>query len=134
MPLTPELKTHFLNLYHMALSDANVDMKELETLYLIGESRGIARAEIDALLLEADDTGFSIPESVIDKIDYLYDLSLIACADGIVDEGERQTIAGFCSRFGFQDENIQQICDLLLEEAAKKTPKAQLLSTISQNL
>lgn len=32
-----KLKGHFLNLYHMALSDTEVDTTELEMLYLIGE-------------------------------------------------------------------------------------------------
>jgi len=134
MSLTPELKNHFLHLYHMALSDAEVDVKELETLYRIGESRGISRADMEALLLQPATAEFSPPGTVLEKIDCLYDLCLIAWSDGKVDAGEKETLAIFCSRFGFQDENIPIICEYLLEEAYKNTPKQQILSTVSENL
>jgi len=134
MSLTTELKSHFLNLYHMALSDSQIEIKELETLYRIGEARGISRAEIDALLMNADQEGFSPPETVLEKIDCLYDLSLIAWADGTVDPDEKKTLALFCARFGFRDENISGICEYLLDEASRNTPKEQILSTVSQNL
>jgi len=134
MPLSPTLKAHFLNLYHMAISDSNADMKELELLYRIGESRGISRAEIDELLLAPNQAGLSQPQTVLDKIDCLYDLSLIAWADGSVDPNERRALELFCARFGFKDENISQICEFLLDEASRNTPKKQILETVSQNL
>lgn len=134
MSLTPELKAHFLNLYHMALADSHVDIKELEMLYRIGEARGVSRSDIDTLLLQPGQSEFTPPETVLEKIDCLYDLSLIAWADGVLDEEEKETLARYCMRFGFKDENIAQICEFLLEEAAKNTPKHQILSTVSQNI
>ena len=134
MSLTIELKSHFLNLYHMAVADSNADVRELEMLYRIGEAKGVTRTEIDTLLLQPNQAGISQPQTVIEKIDCLYDLSLIAWADGSVDPQERRALELFCSRFGFKDENISQLCDFLLEEASKNTPKQQLLHTVSQNL
>lgn len=134
MSLTIELKSHFLNLYHMAISDSNADVRELEMLYQIGEARGVARAEIDALLLQPNQAGISQPQTVLEKIECLYDLSLIAWADGSVDPQERKALELFCSRFGFKDENISQLCDFVLEEASRNTPKQQLLQMVSQNL
>lgn len=134
MSLTPELKNHFLHLYHMALSDSQVDVKELETLYHIGESRGISRADMEALLMQPDVSPFSPPGTVLEKIDCLYDLCLIAWSDGKIDEEEKETLVVFCTRFGFHDENIPVICEYLLEEAYKNTPKQQILSTVSENL
>lgn len=134
MPLTPELKDHFLHLYHMALSDTEVDIKELEMLYRIGEDRGISREDIDTLLMQPMESDIPPPKTVLEKIDCLYDLSLIAWSDGRVDPGERETLARFCTRFGFRDENISAICEYLLEEASRNTPKEEILTTVSQNL
>jgi len=134
MSLTPELKAHFLNLYYMALSDSQVDIKELEMLYTIGETRGISRKEIETLLQQSSPADLMPPQTVLEKIDYLYDLSLIAWADGAVDSSERKTLELFCSRFGFRDENVSPICEFLLLEASRNTPKEQILSTVSQNL
>jgi hypothetical protein len=134
MSLTIELKSHFLNLYHMAISDANADVRELEVLYQIGEARGVTRAEIDTLLLQPNQAGISQPQTVLEKIECLYDLSLIAWADGSVDPQERKALELFCSRFGFKDENISRLCDFVLEEASRNTSKEQLLQMVSQNL
>lgn len=134
MALTPELKNHFLHLYQMALSDSEMDIKELETLYRIGQDRGISREDMEALLLQSGSLDILPPQSVLEKIDCLYDLSLIAWSDGQIDPEERDTLERFCSRFGFEDENVSVICDYLLEEAFKKTPKEEILSTVSQNM
>jgi uncharacterized tellurite resistance protein B-like protein len=118
----------------MAISDANADVRELEMLYQIGQARGVTRAEIDTLLLQPNQAGITQPETVLEKIECLYDLSLIAWADGSVDPQERKALELFCSRFGFKDENISQLCDFVLEEASRNTSKEQLLQMVSQNL
>ncbi|MCK7559793.1 TerB family tellurite resistance protein [Chitinophaga sedimenti] len=125
MALTPELKNHFLHFYQMALSDSEIDVKELEALYLIGQDRGISREEIDNLLLQSGSVDILPPQSVLEKIDCLYDLSLIAWSDGQLDPEERETLERFCARFGFEDQNVGPICDYLLEEAFKKHLKKQ---------
>lgn len=134
MPLSPELKTHFLNLYHMALADDNVDIRELELLYRIGEEGGISRTEIETLIMQTVQPDFTPPATVPEKISYLYDLSLMACADGRIDEAEKKLLIRFCSLFGFKQENILSICEYLLGEAASNTPIQQVLSNVSKNL
>lgn len=134
MPLSPELKTHFLNLYHMALADENVDIRELELLYRIGEEGGISRAEIETLIMQAEQPVFTSPTTLPEKISYLYDLSLMACADGKIDEAEQKLLMRFCSMFGFRQENVLSICEYLLGEAMRNTPIQQVLSNVSKNL
>lgn len=52
MALTPELKNHFLHLYQLAPSDADVDIREPETLYWLGESQRLTCTEMNAFLLQ----------------------------------------------------------------------------------
>ncbi len=118
----------------MALSDEEVDTKELEMLYRIGEERAVSREEIDHLLVHSADTEFISPGSVLEKIACLYDFALIAWADGKIDPAEKQLLQKFCIRFGFQEENIDTICQFLLDEAQQDTPKEKILSTVSKNL
>jgi len=134
MPLSPELKTHFLNLYHMALADENVDIRELELLYRIGEEGGISRAEIETLIMQAEQPVFTAPTTLPEKISYLYDLSLMACADGKIDEAEQKLLIRFCSLFGFRQENVLSICEYLLGEAIRNVPIQQVLTNVSKNL
>jgi uncharacterized tellurite resistance protein B-like protein len=134
MILEPKLKGHFLNLYHMALSDSQIDTTELEMLYKIGEQRGVSKAEIDATILEPDNVKFTVPDTVLEKIECLYDFAMIAWADGQIDSSERRLIEMFCKKFGFQDDNIPTITQFLLDEVENGTTKEKVLLTVSENL
>ena len=134
MNLEASLKGHFLNLYHMAISDAEVDTIELEILYKIGEEKGVSRIEIDAVVVRPDTIKFSPPESVLEKIESLFDFARIAWADGKIDENEERVMTMFCTKFGFEKENIPTIVRFLLDEAQKGTSKEDIFKIVSENL
>jgi uncharacterized tellurite resistance protein B-like protein len=134
MNLETTLKGHFLNLYHMALSDAEVDTTELEMLYKIGEEKGVSRIEIDEVVIRPDTIKFSPPESVLEKIESLYDFARIAWADGKIDENEERVLTMFCTKFGFEKENVPIIVKFLLDEAQKGTSKQDIFKIVSENL
>lgn len=132
--MTDKLKSHFLNLYAMALSDTEIDTVELETLYKIGQERGIEQQEIDQIILNPDKVKFTFPDNLHDKIIYLYDFAKIILADGIVDDQERNTLELFCTRFGFEEDNIANIADFLIASAKENMDVAALLQLINENL
>jgi len=134
MNLETTLKGHFLNLYHMALSDAEVDTTELEMLYKIGEEKGVSRIEIDEVVIRPDAIKFSPPESVLEKIESLFDFARIAWADGKIDENEERVMTMFCTKFGFEKENVPTIVKFLLDEAQKGTSKKEIFKIVSENL
>jgi hypothetical protein len=78
--MTNILQSHFLNLYAMALSDTQIDTVELEVLCKIGQEKGVEKSEIDHLILNPDKVKFSFPESLDEKIIYLYDFAKIIYA------------------------------------------------------
>jgi len=134
MTLESTLKGHFLNLYHMALSDAEVDTTELAMLYKIGEEKGVSKNEIDDVVVRPDTIKFTSPESVLEKIESLYDFARIAWADGKIDENEERVLCMFCSKFGFENENVPIIVKFLLDEAQKGTSKEDVFKIVSENL
>jgi uncharacterized tellurite resistance protein B-like protein len=134
MNIEDKLKGHFLNLYHMALADNEVDNKELEMLYKIGDEKGITKTEIDSVLFTSDSVKFILPETVLEKIESLYDLARIAWADGKIDENEERIMQVFSRKFGFEDENIPTIIQFLLDEAKKGTSKEDIFKIVTENL
>jgi uncharacterized tellurite resistance protein B-like protein len=134
MNIDPTLKTHFLNLYHMALSDSQIDTVELEVLYRIGEERGVLKSEIDAVVLRPDTFKFSIPNSVLERVEYLLDFARMAWADDNIAEDEKQLMIHLCKKFEFQDDNIENIIQFLFEEVKKCTPKEEILKMVSENM
>lgn len=129
-----ELKSHFLNLFAIALSDTQIDTIELEMHFKMAEERGISKEEIQKIILFPDQVKFSIPTDVITKIEYLYDFARIAWANRQIDEYEVFVLKKFCIKFGFDPANVPQITEFLIEEAKKGTDKHSLLELVKQNL
>ncbi len=132
--LTDSLKSHFLNLYHIALCDLQIDPIELEKLYSIGIDKGISPSDIDSIVLHPDQVKFVIPDTLELKIEYLYDLAIISWSDDIIDDNERNTLEIFCKKFGFDSENISSVVDFILDEARKNTTLSEVQSIVNQNI
>jgi hypothetical protein len=132
--MTDILKSHFLNLYAMALSDTEIATIELEALYKIGREKGIEKIEIDQVILNPDKVRFLFPENINEKIIYLYDFARIILADGVVDDHEKNTLKLFCNRFGFEEENIESIADFLIASAEENMEVEALLKLINENI
>ncbi|GGG05660.1 MULTISPECIES: hypothetical protein [Pontibacter] len=132
--LDHELKTHFLNLYFLALSDTQIDTQELEMLFKLGQERGIQKEEIEQIILQPDSTKFTIPQDTVTKIEYLYDYVTMILADGKVDEHEHLTLKKFCLKFGFDERNVPAIMQFLIEEAMNGTDKREIIEQVKQTL
>lgn len=126
------LESHFLNLYSMALADTEFDESEMATLYKIAADRGISHDEIDSIILNPATVKFTFPETLNEKIEYLYDYAKMILADGRIDEGEVKMLEKFCLKFEFLQENIPSIIDLLLEAAKNKIQTAELIHFVTQ--
>jgi uncharacterized tellurite resistance protein B-like protein len=132
--MTPELHTHFLNLYSMALADSSFDEKEISILYRIGEERGIPKEKIDAMLLSPPLTEhLHLPDTLGEKIGYLYDYAKMILADGVVHDDEINTLEKFCIKFQFEEKNVPAIAQLLIEAAKNNISKNDLLDFVTQN-
>tara|TARA_R110002049_G_scaffold993_11_gene7247 strand:+ start:28410 stop:28802 length:393 start_codon:yes stop_codon:yes gene_type:complete len=129
--ISTELKSHFLRLYQMAFSDDNFDVLEMQMLYKFAEERGVTKEQLDTVLLHpSHDT--SIPETIKQKIEYLYDLSIMIWADDIVTDDEKITLKKYCLKFGFLEENIDELSQFLLEHAKENLPKEKLFELIKE--
>lgn len=132
--MTPELHTHFLNLYSIALADSKFDEKEIALLYRIGEERGVPTETIDALLLNPPlSEHLNLPTTINEKIEYLYDYAKMVLADGIIHVNEVKTLEKFCRSFQFEEKNIPTIAQLLIEAAKNDISKHELLNFVTQN-
>lgn len=127
--ISTELKSHFLRLYQMAFSDDNFDVLEMQMLYKFAEDRGISKDDLNNILLHPSHETV-IPDSVDKRIEYLYDLSIMIWADNIVTEDEENTLKKYCLKFGFLEENIDDLSSFLLEKAKEGTSKKEILELI----
>ena len=127
-------KKMFLGLYQMVLADAEVHPNELELLYEIGKEKcGMSEDEIQQAVFSPNT--FVSLEGLSDeeRIEYLYNLSRIAWADGKIEDKERETLQEASKRLGFAEENVVEISEFLLEQAKDKVSFEEVLQTIKNS-
>ena len=127
--ISTEIKSHFLRLYQIALSDDNFSYLEMQLLYKFAEERFISKIELDNIL-----TGYAgdvvIPETIENKIEYLYDFALMIWADNIISEDEKIALKKYIKSFGFIEDNIDELSKYLLESAKQGKSKIEILKEL----
>ena len=127
-------KKMFLGLYQMVLADAEVHPHELEVLYEIGKEKGgISEEEIQQAIFSSNTLVSMESLSDEERIEYLYNLSRIAWADGKIEDSERKALQESSKRLGFSEENVVEISEFLLGQAKEKKPFEEVLQIIKNS-
>mgnify|MGYP002636258290 CR=1 FL=1 len=124
--MNENLKGHFLNLYMIALSDNNFDEKELETILKIGEEKGISQDEFEKIIINPTSINIEVPTEFIDKIKLLYDFAKVIWSDLKVEDEEKKSFMRYCKKFGFDNEESEELFDWLIDFAKKSLTTQEL--------
>lgn len=125
--ITENLKAHFLRLYQMAICDDDFSALELKMLYRSAEERGISSKNLDEILLNPINLKSIVPKTIEEKVDYLYDLTVMIWADGVVSPNEYSAMQKYVLMFGFLEENVTAIVDYLIEAVKIGKNKHEIL-------
>ncbi|GGI56975.1 hypothetical protein [Winogradskyella haliclonae] len=125
-----EVKSHFLRLYQIALTDDNFSHLEMQLLYKFAKERGISQQELEDIL-----TGYSgtitIPETIEKRIEYLYDFALMIWADDVVTDDEKIALKKYILKFEFKEGTSEELSNYLLDSAKNKKTKEALLKELN---
>jgi uncharacterized tellurite resistance protein B-like protein len=128
--VSAHLKGQFLRLYQMAASDGEFSSVELEMLYNYALSRGVSKEDLTRIL--GSPLGkIAVPTSLEQKVEYLYDLAKMVWADGIVNDDEIDTMRKYAKRFGFEEGNINDIVDYILQSVNDDKSLNDILNEIT---
>ena len=128
--ITTELQAQFLRLYQMAMTDGDFSPLEWKMLYEFAEERNISKEELDKILLFT--TGnLQVPESIEQKLEYLFDFARMIWADQFVSDDERVTLKKFCRKFGFLEENIEELSEYLIESVKEGKSKFDIIKELN---
>jgi uncharacterized tellurite resistance protein B-like protein len=125
-----ELQSHFLRLYQIACSDENFGVLEMKQLYKFAELRGIDTEHLNGILTNPVQK-MEVPKSIETRIEYLYDLAVMIWVDKEVTENEYNLLKKYSETFEFLPENINQICDYLIDCAKKEKQLQEVLNSIN---
>ena len=122
-------KWHFFNLYCLALSDAEFHPHEKELLYKIGLEHGITEDAINNIVVTS---GLNpvLPETLEDKIHYLYDLTRMAWSDGVIEDSEKALLCKYITLLGFHEENVESIMEYFLTSVKEGKTIEQIVNEI----
>ena len=124
--ISEEIKSHFLRLYQIALSDEEFSPLEMKLLYQFASDRNISKNHLDEILV-GHSGPVKIPESLERRIEYLYDFALMIWADHIVTDDEYNALKKYCRKFEFLEDKIIPLTDYLIECAKEGKSKESLL-------
>lgn len=123
-------KSHFLNLFSLALADNAVDPSELETLYNIGVEHNFEKEEIDFLINNPHKVKFVSPQTVQEIVKQIYDLTKLLLADGKIDIREIVSLRSFCEKVGINEAKVDSIIDFAIEAIKNGMEKEKVLITL----
>lgn len=115
----------------MALTDDNFNVLELQMLYHLADHRGIPKEELDRLFLNPINHESTIPEDLNTRIEYLYDLTQIIWADQKITDDEMITLKKYCKKFGFLDDNIDDLAHYLIDCVQKGIQKEEIINLLN---
>ncbi|MBD5255227.1 MAG: hypothetical protein HDS53_04025 [Barnesiella sp.] len=126
------MRSRFLSLYQMVLADGIIDAAEMETLFRIGqENYGITSNQINELIRDTD-TSISYPDTLEDKVRFLYELAEIAWADGSIDNSELRLLEKYIVNMGFEESNSKAIANFMLNEVKDKVTVEEVIKKIDE--
>ena len=125
-------KLQFLDLYCMVMADGIAHPKEMETLYRIGlENYGLTEDEINENVKSAG-VSTLIPELPEERISILYEMAVIAWADGELEGSERNMLRRYASMYGVNDESIDELVDFLLDKAKDNVDEKEVINELNK--
>ncbi len=112
----------------MAKSDNTIDETEVEVIIKIGLERGFTQAQVKKMIRNNQDPKIIKPEGEKEMFEQLYDLTLVMCADGIIEEDEMDFVTGFANEIGFRKTSSALIVDTILEGMENGAPRDKIFS------
>lgn len=121
-------KMQFLELYCMVMADGIVHPKEMEVLYRIGkETYQLTDSELTIAVKNSGSSPF-VPDDYEDRIRLLYEMALIAWADGVLEQSERDLLCRYAKFYMVSDDQIDAVVDFLLAEAQKNVSEDEIIA------
>lgn len=127
-----EKKVHFLNLYSMVMADGIAHHNEMAAIYRIGiKNYGLSDEQIRDYITGSG-VSTVIPELPEDRVRALYELAVIAWADGVLETSERDLLRRYAIKFEVEDDSVDALTDFLLDEAKQGTDIEEVINKLKE--
>lgn len=118
----------------LAYVDQDVDLREIELIYSIALERGIARDELEGIMLRPHLVVTVLPATTDERISHVYDLARLVMADGIARDEERAMLKRSVLVYEFEPSLVDDLVDFLLEQASLGTESSTVVQLVGETL
>jgi len=122
-----EIQSNLLRLYQIANANLEFHANELTFLYNYSIERGVNEEELKRIL-HSPPSILIVPEKIDTKVEYLYDLTKMALADGNIDDDEKTLLRKFAITFGFELSDIDELLSELESSAKQNKTLSEILN------
>jgi len=123
---TKKIHSHLIHLYQLAKIDNRFVKEEKRYLYSLGRKNDVYEKEVDKIIEEASEIDFHEPETIQEKVIFLYEYIQMMLADNKLDEREAQMCAIIAERMGLDRGLVGSMTNSIV--TAKDEEKAPELS------
>jgi hypothetical protein len=123
---TDKIYSHLTHLYQLAKIDNHFVKEEKRYLYALGRKNGVPEKQVDQIIAEAGDVDFDEPETIKEKIVFLYEYIQMMLVDNKLDEREAQMCAIIAERMDLDRGLVGSMTNSIV--TAKDEEKAPELS------
>jgi uncharacterized tellurite resistance protein B-like protein len=127
-------KEAFVHLVQVSRTDGKINKDERELLHKEGRKFGLTDPEIDKLVESQKDHHYTVPYSLEEKFDHLYNIAEMILADNVVKENEMKVIKKFAIEAGFDDSKIEDLIELLFEGIKNDIEEEELFKNFKRKL
>nr|WP_162149776.1 TerB family tellurite resistance protein [Segatella maculosa] len=114
------------------MADGIAHPKEMETLYRIGLEKYGLTNEMMGHIISSGGTSATMPKLPQERIQILYEMALIAWADGAIEESERSLLRRYALMYGIKEEEIENLIDFLLTNAKENTDEDEVIKSLEK--
>jgi len=102
---------HFASIVRLALADNVITEEEEKLLKRLANRFHILEEKYKEILENPNDYSQSTPHSYDDRIEYLYDLTMMVFADGEASKEETKVLKKICIGLGFSIANAEKVTE-----------------------
>jgi len=123
-------RSHFKNLYLVALADGDVDRDEMDLIVGLAEKFNMAAEEVTEIIRNPDAVAFVIPKTPEEHMEHLYDLVTVMMVNAQIDEKELYLCKSLAVKLGCEEDLVDSLIRDLIERAMKGMAPEKVISDL----
>ncbi len=127
-------RSNLKNLVAISKLDGKITTEELTFLLTVGKKVGVSEKEINKMIKRTSKIEVYKPETLELTLDYIYDLVLMASADGIIDENEIDLTIKISEKLGLNPVTSGVIVRQIFMLVENKKSKEIIFETLKSHL